>query len=357
MNETEDEMAGFTLSWIAFANGTAAAPTSSRGPSTSSRLSSPPSTSPSSPLTTPGAVILPPVSSTSTPTMSTPSSPYSPAPTPSSESSLDLPVAVTSSSPAASSEVEESVLHSQPKPTVIPASPFPTSSIPSTSEVATTALSEIIIGPSPTDALDSGGVIGITSPSSTTPLTQIIPFASQSRDDSYSSRTASSSVTHPLPLDTPSQTPSITILNPSNPPTNPTSPAKPPLPTKKQPPLLVILAIVISAVIFLLLATIVLRKLASQKRRQRQREFFQLETAQDTSLYPPPLRAGRSSTRSIATTYHGVSRGGVVSLATGELTTEEVGWETTRGDGARYEMSGGARGYHEVERFGIGTAF
>ena len=46
-----------------------------------------------------------------------------------------------------------------------------------------------------------------------------------------------------------------------------------------------------------------------------------------------------------------------MSVATGELTTEEARWDVGRGDSVRPVMSGGARGYHDGNRFGIGTAF
>ncbi|KAI0515114.1 hypothetical protein F5B22DRAFT_202733 [Xylaria bambusicola] len=371
--EIEYQMAGSTLSWTTFANGTTSVPITSTASSTSPDISSLLALSPPS-LTTPiNPAVFPPVLITVTPFTSKPFSSYSSTPTLSLESSPGLPIAAISSSSGSSFFTEASVSSSRSTLTATLSSPLPTNTATSApvSNIPASQLTSETTPSSPPGTLGLGVTTNIVPPDSTASVTIPNTSASQITSDPSPSQTAFSSGTQPIPFDTPSQTSSITIINPSIPSANPTNPATPP-PTSKtqQPPLLVILAIVISTVIFLLLATIIIRKIAVHKRRRRRREFFQVETAQDITA---PPRGG--STHSV---YQSMSRGGVVSVVTGgeewrwsrdhvarpmamwEEDRTDARWGMERGDSTSNMrlgiMGGGVRGYHDVDRDGIGTA-
>ncbi|KAI0966117.1 hypothetical protein F4678DRAFT_450873 [Xylaria arbuscula] len=307
-------------------------------------------------------------------------------------SSSDVPTATSPSLPNASFPTAESVSGLLLVPTTISSLPITSNSVilTFTSDITASQLTSITPPSSTSDVVSD---LTSNTPSSSSSDTQLssptssitavmIPNKSTSRSSdppSLNSAITSDTTQIPQPLDTSSQDPTRTIINPNPPLTGPTNTSTPP--TKQgKPQILVILAIVISAVIFLLLSSIILRKLALLRKRRRGHQGSPPQP-QGSSVYPPLTSGYAGSSHSFSAMYHGAP----VHVVTGPFAGEEswswpdrpgypavseparpergessAQWDLEESDHVLDErpgMDGGVRGYNGVNRVGIGRAY
>ncbi|KAI1287172.1 hypothetical protein F5Y03DRAFT_125467 [Xylaria venustula] len=360
--------------WTSFINSTMAVPSSSTASLPILDLSSPSPLPSSSPLPTTA------ISSTSSSLVSIP------LPTRSS----DVPTTTLPSSPIASFPAAESVSSLLLVPTTISSSPISTHSVipTSTSDITVAQITDIAPPSSTGEAVSdiasntASSLPGDTQLSSPTSSITVVttpnqPTSRSSGPPSLNSVTTSDTRQTPQPLDTWSQDPTRTIINPSPPLTGPTN-TPTPLTKHDKPQVLVILAIVISAVIFLLISSIVLRKLALQRQLRRSHQGSPPQPQGNTSVYPPLKSGYAGSSHSFSAMYHGALRGAVHVVTSPFAAEESWSWpdrpgyhavsesaRPERGEGSDLtesdyvldERSGMNRGNNSVNKVGIGRAY